>query len=547
MERSPRNEPLKRKRLVLVYLSIGISVLFVCMMLLPQSVSAAQVTDTPQPTPTVIPDGIPLPDFPAGRRTVFNIRSTMYHHWMLTRMEGEKVSCHIYKAVIGEPTDAEVLGYCGWQVYFQWLDGLCKDTLDRQTPCTGLTLHYIGPINEQLRVQIKIPGALAFMDQVNCGPWGICDQAPRLRFGGYEPLHSEHIETVRIRIDNGEEYICEGWDCTMVMPQTGADGVQISFYVTSSWGDDSPKLTFYMRNIVLPDNTYLFQLIDTQWDNQIPTDAAYWKFFPPLTNYTPWLEEVTSPDQLYTEQEYALLAGVFILRGDVSAAQCADGGLLQNLAASGCGVEAAKDAVIEAQNRFDAKILDAAQSSRIPPYLLKGVIGQESQFWNGWVIEGEYGYGMMTDEGADLLLTWNIRTFLDLCIPAYGERDCAWGYTNMADYPRAYLRGQALKPLGTDDEFKLIGKTIAAAAGQAGQIIRNVTRMEPGDLMDYEEMWRISLAIYHGGSGCVGTAIEDAWEVEEELSWGIISEYLPGDCQTIASYPFWVTNYSLNP
>jgi hypothetical protein len=472
----------------------------------------------------------------------------MYHHWMLTRLEGEKVGCNIYKAVIGEPTDAEVLGYCGWQVYFQWLDGICKDTLDRTEPCTGLTLHYIGPINEKLKVQIKIPGALAFMDQVNCGPWGVCDQAPRLRFGGYEPLHSEHIETVRIRIGDGDEYICEGWDCTMVMPQTEANGVQITYYVTSSYGDESLKENFFMRNIALPDGTYLFQLIGTPWDKQIPADSAYWEFFPQLNNYTPWLQEVTSPDQLYTEQDYNLLAGVLILRGDVSAANCADGGLiLPNMAASACGMEAAREDVIEAQNRFNVELFQAAQASRIPPNLLKGVIGQESQFWNGWVINGEYGYGMMTDEGADLLLTWDIPTFLDLCVPAYGERDCAWGYTNLADYPRSYLRGQALKPLGTNGEFEMIGKTIASAAGQAGQIIRNVTGLEPGDLMDYEEMWRISLAIYHGGSGCVGTAIEDAWEVEEELSWGIISEYLPGDCQTIASYPFWVTNYSTAP
>ena len=268
-----------------------------------------------------------------------------------------------------------------------------------------------------------------------------------------------------------------------------------------------------------------------------------------MDNYlTPWLEEVSTADDLYTEHEYSLLAGVLILRGDVSAAQCADGGLLPNRAASSCGLEGAREELIAIQNQFNQEILEAAHASRIPARLLKGVIGQESQFWNGWVIAGEYGYGMMTDKGADLLLTWNLSRFLDLCVPAFGQRDCAWGYSFLADYPQAYLRGKALEPLGTDNEFELIGQTLAAAAGQTGQIIRNVTGQEPGTLMDYRELWRISVAIYHGGSGCVVTAIENAWEVEEELSWGIISEYLLGDCQLISPYPYWVTNYAVqNP
>ena len=87
---------------------------------------------------------------------------------------------------------------------------------------------------------------------------------------------------------------------------------------------------------------------------------------------------------------------------------------------------------------------------------------------------------------------------------------------------------------------------LAAAAGQAGQIIRNVTQEEPGDVLNYKELWQISAALYHGGGGCVGTAIEDAWESENSLSWGIISEYLIGDCQEIAPYPYLVTRYAVS-
>lgn len=366
-------------------------------------------------------------------------------------------------------------------------------------------------------------------------------------FGGYEPLNNQHIDRVTIKFEDGQEFVCYGRECTLTMPYTNADGMKVNYFVTSSYGDDSLIETFLMRNISLADGTYLFQLINTPWDNQIPAAAAYWEFFPNLDlQNIEWLRDIQNPDELHTEHDYALLAGVLILRGDVSAANCADGGLLPNMAASGCGIEVAKEEVIRIQNKFDQQIMDAANNSRVPPKLLKGIIGQESQFWNGWVIEGEYGYGMMTDEGADLLLTYDIRTFLDLCIPAYGERNCAWGYSNLAEYPRAYLRGLALQSLRTDKEFELIAHTLAAAAGQTGQIIRNVTGEEPGDVLNYRELWQISAALYHGGGGCVGTAIQDAWDAEASLSWGIISEYLIGDCQAIATYPYLVTRYAVN-
>lgn len=506
-------------------------------------------TPTPSPAPasTVSADSIQLPKFPPNRRTLYNLRTTVYHHWMLTNAEAPKVSCHIYMAVIGEPADGEVLGYCGFSVYLLWQQGVCKQIPDREGPCTGLTLHYIGPIQDQLKVSIKLPGTLAYSRLSNCGPWGICTDHPRMVFGGYEPLNNHEIVRVTIRLEDGQEFICAGRECSLDMPFTEANGIEVSYYATSSYGDDSLIEKFKMRNIILADGTYLFQLLNTPWDNQIPAASAYWEFFPSLDiQNIEWLRDIRSAGELQTSHDYALLAGVLILRGDVSAANCPDGGLLPNMAASTCGLEAAREEVIRIQNRFDQQILEAAQHSRIPAKLLKGVIGQESQFWNGWVIEGEYGYGMMTDEGADLLLTYDIRTFLNLCIPAYGERTCAWGYTNLAEYPRAYLRGLALQDLRTDKEFELIANTLAAAAGQAGQIVRNVTDQDPGEVLSYRELWQISAALYHGGGGCVGTAIEDAWDAEANLNWGIISEYLVGDCQLIASYPYLVTLYAVS-
>ena len=489
-----------------------------------------------------------IPDFPPNRRTLYKVRETVRHHWMLTRLDEQKVNCHIYLSTVGEPSDEEVLGYCGYQVYQQWLQGVCYQTVDRETPCEGLTLHYIQPIDEKLEVSIKLPGAVAYVGLVNCGPWGICDQPPQLLFGGEDPLAPYRVSLVHVEFEDGQEYVCAASQCAVLLPYTNANGMGAIYYVTSSYGDDSLETTFLYRNIDLADGTYQFELIGTDLDQYVPTGAVRWGFFPDLDiDRVSWLSPVNTAEDLFSSHDYSFLAGTMILRGDVSASNCEDGGLLASGAASACGLEKARSQVVEAQNLLNEQIFGAATRNQVPPRLLKGLIGQESQFWNGWVIEGEYGYGMLTDEGADLLLTWHVDTFLELCIPVYGINECAWGYTKLGEYPRAYLRGLAMQDIGTEDEFDLIAQTLSAAAGQTGQIIRNVTDQEPGSVLDYREMWLISLGLYHGGSGCVGNAIEEAWEAEGKLSWGTISDYLVGDCQLVASYPYLVARYAEPP
>ena len=80
---------------------------------------------------------------------------------------------------------------------------------------------------------------------------------------------------------------------------------------------------------------------------------------------------------------------------------------------------------------------------------------------------------MLTEDGADLLLTWNVDYYLDVCIPYLGETSCGSGYTNLSDHHREYLRGLAMQTIGTDAEIHLLADTLIAACGQAGQIVKN--------------------------------------------------------------------------
>lgn len=503
-------------------------------------VYAAQTTDgtpTPTPTPTQIP-------YPQKYRTLYSNRTEVYHEWMLLSAE-ENITCYIYMVTLDKPTDKDILGFCGYYIYQLWL--IQQDCVGTGGDCTDLRLYYIDPIEEQLRVSIYLPGPLAHVETVNCPAWGECDQYPLLSFSGFEPINTESIVSAHIEfVDLDIEIECENIPCVIDIPLTQEDGTEVNFYVTSSYGDKSQRQTFKVRNIALSEGKYLVELLGPAWWSQVPAELKYWEFFPPLsTDNLTWAADVSTAAELATNHDYTLLAGNLILRGSVSAANCADGGLLSNGAASPCGMEAARVQTQLIQNSFDQYLLDAARIANIPPKILKGVIGQESQFWHSWVIEGEYGYGMMTDKGVDMLLTYDTRFFLDLCTPVYGLADCAWGYSNLGEFPRAYLRGLALSTyIGTDQEFELVARTIAAATGQAGQIVRNVTKKEPGDVVSYKEMWLISLAIYHGGGGCVGVAAQEANDNLMPLTWANISEFLVGDCQYIATYPYLVLRYA---
>ncbi len=103
---------------------------------------------------------------------------------MLTRLEVDKVNCHIYMVVKGSLLtvrcwDTAVTGCtrCGCK-------DVCLQTNDRETPCEGLTLHYIGPMEERLRYSINLPGSVAYSGLVNCYPWGVCGEFRRCFLAG---------------------------------------------------------------------------------------------------------------------------------------------------------------------------------------------------------------------------------------------------------------------------------------------------------------------------------------------------------------------------
>lgn len=193
--------------------------------------------------------------------------------------------------------------------------------------------------------------------------------------------------------------------------------------------------------------------------------------------------------------------------------------------------------MINWQNAYDAEILNAGNAEFIPPKLLKGVIAVESQFWPLWEIEGEYGLGMITEDGVDMLLKWNQSYFYEKCSDLYLHDLCKYGYFGLKDRQLTSLIGYALQDIGTEKEYQLIAGTLNAATVQTSQLILNYTSFTPNEVADFETLWRITLGIYHAGCGCMGEAIKESWDKSKTtLAWSDISAHLTGTCSGAKDY-----------
>jgi hypothetical protein len=222
---------------------------------------------------------------------------------------------------------------------------------------------------------------------------------------------------------------------------------------------------------------------------------------------------------LKTAEHLYYLSGKLIFTGKVDARGCEQGGLLDNGSANACGEQRAFSTAVEWQNQYNVSIEAAGDAYRLPARVLKGIIAQESQFWPEPGIEFEYGLGSLSENGIDTLFTWDTPSYLAVCLPALGEDACQTGYDHLSPDQRAYLRGLALRAIGTDQEIDLIARTLKACSVQVGQMVRNETDQAPGKVTTYEDLWNLTIANYHAGAGCMAEGISKLVEGEQAISY----------------------------
>jgi hypothetical protein len=235
----------------------------------------------------------------------------------------------------------------------------------------------------------------------------------------------------------------------------------------------------------------------------------------------------------------------------VDASGCPDGGLLPDGGANQCGQEAARPAVDEWQNQFDALIMNTAGETGVPAQLLKNLFARESQFWPGiFKASPDAGLGQLTENGADTALLWNPSFFGQYCPLVLSSKACSKGYLHLKEEDQQMLR-QALVstvnascencPLGIDlsqanFSVSVFAHTLLANCEQAGQVIYNVLRQSPGDVASYEDLWKFTLVNYNAGPGCLTLAVDDTWAAEHVLTWDALSSHMTEVCAPAKDY-----------
>ena len=482
----------------------------------------------PTPQPEAFPEITPDPP-----------TSDQIYRWVMSYWNTNNVECNIFIDNTGEPTRAEIAASCGEDILNAWENTppcLKKNT----TKCTGLYLSFIGRTTpEEVERISPTPEIIVKAGTVNCPAWGTCDENPKLVFTVENDFQPEAGNSLAVQIGNDVTY-CEASSCTLDMPVTKLAGSSIKYWVESKGDEVLYEHNFRIRNLPLEDSssTQLVELLGKQWQGTVDACANIWDHFPDLkTEEASWLVRGDSPDFLYTTVDYALLAGRLIWHGYVDASGCENNGLLPNGAANSCGQEHARDLVVEWQNRLNPVILSAAEKTFIPPRLLKGLIAQETQFWPLWSEKNEFGYGMMTEKGIDMLLTWNQDYYLNLCQRYYTPDVCEKGYSSLTANQKQFLQGASLLAVGTDEELVLLSNMLQATCMQTYQMIKNITIKEPNQLFSYESLWRLSLGVYHVGVGCMSEAMAYAWsDYKSAMSWDEFRIHIQPGCDGGADY-----------
>lgn len=517
---------------------------------------------------------------PAGqspRTTTIQVSLTEYT-WWLVNWRDNNVECELRIDHEGLPTNQEINEGCGWNLYLGWLDTQpCTQSAGSQfQKCKGYYLFKVGEQQALRPVNVELPPPTVWLSVEGCTPIppeNRCSGTPRLLLAGEESLPNERIIRIQGEI-NGEPFSCAGSACLLPAPQTGSRGTPLTFWADSSFGDSSQKYTALVRiqpegDFMAPEGggdaamAYYVDVLSTQWRGSKPASCAeVWGALPEVGGPPQWLTTPASPADLATSVSYYYLAGRLIQNGEVDASMCPSNGMETEMIASECGLQAALPKVVEWQNRFDEEIYNVAWDTGIPAYLLKNIFARESQLWPGiYKSYKETGLGQMTENGADTVLFWNKSFFDQFCPLVLSNETCSGGFIGLSDEQRELLRGALVREVNaacpscslgidlTQAHFSVgvFANTLLANCEQVGQMIYNLTDQQGGQIADYTDLWRLTLANYNAGPGCLGSAMLEALENGDPLTWEAVAGYLEPACQNAINYVADITQSPLQP
>jgi hypothetical protein len=310
------------------------------------------------------------------------------------------------------------------------------------------------------------------------------------------------------------------------------------------------------------DQAWYADVLSTQWrGDPLAGCSQIWGKFPTLGGTPDWLSTPQRPEDLATNVSYEYLAASLIKHGVVDGSTCDGGGLLPNGLATTCGLELARPAVNEWQNRYDSLIFSAAQQTGVPAQLLKNIFARESQFWPGAITgHTEAGLGQMTEGGADVVLMWNPSFYEQFCPSVLDQSVCGskiypqpetdWEYMGLHEIERSLLRKALVRSVDSicpdcsmgidldkaDFSVGIFAQTLVANCKQTGKVIDLNYDSPPAEASSYEDLWRLTLVDYNAGPGCLGLAVDKTSSVGEPLDWEHLSSHLTPACQGALDY-----------
>jgi len=501
------------------------------------------------------------------RKTIITVDYTA-HEWWLVRWKNDDITCRFLVDHEGLPTADEVNTWCGASLEKEWAKtNPCTYEVNGGDThqCPGLYMNYFQSYPSQREVEVELPLPQVWLALADCelsAPQNTCKNLPSLKFIGEEPLANETIIRIQGSID-GEPFSCPGDVCSIPLKPTSSTGVKVEFWADSSFGDASIMYSAMVRlmpwgDFMAPDGTasdtqlWYVDVLSTQWRGVQPASCTEtWQVFPDIGGPPPWLLTPDQPEDLYTTISFYYLAGMLISSGEVDAHECPNNGMATEQTANACGIQAAYQQVVDWQNYFDQQIFDTAIETGVPAQLLKNVFSRESQFWPGiYSTYREAGFGQLTENGADTVLLWNPSFFSQFCPLVLAQDRCNLGFGNLGSEEHAMLRGALVRkvnstcpecPVGIDMSqanfsVRIFGEGMLANCEQVGRIIRNYTNQDPGQVSNFEDLWRFTLVNYNAGPGCLSDAINKAYRTHAYLDWDTVSSYLSEGCRGALDY-----------
>jgi hypothetical protein len=71
---------------------------------------------------------------------------------------------------------------------------------------------------------------------------------------------------------------------------------------------------------------------------------------------------------------------------------------------------------------------------------------------------------------------------------------------------------------------------------QVRQIINYELDQIPGEVLSYEDLWRMTLVNYHAGSGCLAKAVQEVTDDDQNLDWDSVASALEIVCPGAVQY-----------